>query len=126
VSALAPITIVLGLVPYLGGVAGIALMTFYLVIASIEVHGIASRKAWLVFGIIGAVFAIFSLTGEFAAKRLMRDATKFQQEAEEAVKQLQKQTEQLQKGSEEANREMQKQVEEAMKALEEMKKQTGK
>ncbi len=121
ISALTPITTVLGLVPYLGGVAGIALMTFYLVIASMEVHRIASQKAWLVFGIIGAVFAFLSLSGEFASKKLMRDATKFQKEAEEAVKTILKQADQ----SEKANREMQKQVEEAMKEMEEMKKQAG-
>jgi hypothetical protein len=111
ISALTPITTVLGLIPYLGSPISIVLATFFLVAASVEVHKISSKKAWLVFGIIGAIFIIMGLSAEFAAKRIAVDAQKFQREMEEASKALQKQAE-----------EMQRQADEARKAAEQMQK----
>lgn len=97
ISALTPITTVLGLIPYLGAPIGIVLSTFFLVIASVEVHKIPSRKAWLVFGIIGAILIIMSISSEFAARRLAVEAKKFQKDMEEASKAMQKQAEEMQK-----------------------------
>ncbi len=112
ISALTPITVVLGLIPYIGSAIGIALATFYIVIASVEVHNIPYKKAWLVFGIIGAILIILNISAEFTARRVAVEAKKFQKEMEEASKVMQKQAE-----------EMKKQSEEARKAAEEMKKQ---
>jgi hypothetical protein len=95
ISALTPITIILGLIPYLGGVAGIALATFYFVIATVEVHRIPSKKAWLVFGIIGAVLAIINVSAQYAVRQSAREAAKFQTEMEKASKAMQKQLEQM-------------------------------
>lgn len=95
ISALTPITTILGLIPYLGPVAGIALATFYIVIASVEVHRIPSRKAWLVFGIIGAVLAIMNVSAQFAARRAARDVAKLQTEMEKASEAMKKQLEQM-------------------------------
>ncbi len=111
ISVLTPIMTILQLIPYLGGVAGIALMTLYLVIASTEVHGLPSRKAWLVFGIIGAVFAFLSLNAEIASRKIVKNVSKFQKQTEEAVEQMQKSAEEMVKQMEMAAEEMQKSTE---------------
>ena len=116
ISALFPITSVLGIIPYIGGAIGIALLTYFIVIASIEVYKIPSQKAWLVFGIIGAILVILSFSGEIASRRVARDAIKFRQEAEKASKMMQKQ-------AEDAAKQLQKSAEEAKKILEETQKQ---
>ncbi len=114
ISALTPITALLGIIPYIGGAIGIALATYFIVIASIEVHKIPSQKAWLVFGIIGAIFVILSFSGEIASRRVARDANRLRQE--KASKMMQKQ-------AEDAAKKLQKSAEEAKKILEEAQKQ---
>jgi len=116
ISALTPITSLIGLIPYIGGAIGIALATYFIVIASIEVHNIPSQKAWLVFGIIGAILVILSFSGELASRRIARDANNLRQEAEKASKMMQKQ-------AEDAAKQLQKSAEEAKKILEEAQKQ---
>src|SRR4030043_1836709 len=93
ISVLMPIITVLGIIPYLGSAVAIALYVYFLVIASMEVHKIPSQKAWLVFGIIGAILVILSFSGEIASRRVARDAIKFRLEAEKASKMMQKQAE---------------------------------
>lgn len=115
ITVLSPIVTILGIIPYLGSPIGIVLMTFFIVMASVEVHNIPSQKAWLVFGIIGALLILLTVSSEFAARRVAREATKFQKEMEKASKEMQKQAE-----------EMQKQAEEAQKAAEELQKQLQK
>ena len=114
ISALAPINAVANIIPYAGTVIGVVLATFLLVIASAEVHKIPSQKAWLVFGIIGAILILMSISSQFAARRFAREAVKFQKQMEDTSKAMQKQAE-----------EMQKQAEEARKAAEQMQKQSG-
>jgi hypothetical protein len=122
ISVLAPINAVLNIIPYAGPAAGIVLATFFLVIASVEVHAIPSQKAWLVFGIIGAILILTSISSQFAARKLSREAVKFQKQMEETSKTMQKQAEEMQKQTEA----LQKQAEEARKAAEEMQKQMQK
>jgi hypothetical protein len=137
IGVLTPISVLLHLIPFVGAAASVFLMTFFLVTASVAVHNIPSRKAWLVFGIIGGLLVFFSVSAEFAARRFARQAAEYQKQAEEAVKIMQKQTEELQKqtelfrkqaeeasratgkSSEEAARQMQQQME-AQKSLEQM------
>ncbi len=130
ISALTPITCVLGIVPYIGGAIGVALAIYFTIIASIEVHRIASQKAWLVFGIIGAVLILLNITGEISSRRMAREAGKFQKEVEQATKEMQKQLEgaskEIQRATEEAPKDIQKATEEAIKALEELQKQMEK
>lgn len=109
ISAIHPITVILGIIPYIGSPIGIILGIFFIVIASVEVHKIPSRKAWLVFGIIGAIFVIMSITSEFAARRLARETTKFQKEWEGRAKDMQKKAEDAQKAAEELQKQLQKQ-----------------
>jgi hypothetical protein len=137
VGALTPISVLLNLIPYVGSVASVLLMTFFLVTASVAVHNIPSKKAWMVFGIIGGLLVFFSISAQFAARRFARQAVEYQKQAEDAVKLMQKQTEELQKQteifrkqaeeaskatgqpSEDAARQMQQQME-AQKTLEQM------
>lgn len=115
ISALTPITTILGIIPFIGSPIGVVLMTFFIVIASVEAHNIPSQKAWLVFGIIGAIFIVINIAGQFTARKVARETTRFQKEMEKASKEMQKQAE-----------EMQKQAEEAQKAAEELQKQLQK
>lgn len=117
-SAVTPITTVLGIVPYLGGPAGILIGAFFIVIASIEVHNIPSQKAWLVFGIIAAVLVVLSLGGEFAGRRISRNAEQFKKEMEKASEEMKKQAEEMQKKGEQ----LQKQTDKAQQDAEEMQK----
>ena len=112
ISVLMPIMTVLGLIPYLGSAVGIALYVYFLVVASMEVHKIPSQKAWLVFGIIGAILIILNISGQITARKHSREANKFREKMEETSKAMKKQAEQ-----------MQKQAEDARKAAEEMQKQ---
>lgn len=67
-SAIYPISAVLGLVPYAGSIVGIAWGVYLMIIASVEVHHIESRKAYMVLGILGALTAVVNLTNEMAAR----------------------------------------------------------
>lgn len=114
ISVLMPIITVLGLIPYLGSAIGIALYVYFLVIASAEVHKIPSQKAWLVFGIIGAILIILNISGQITARKYSREANKFREKMEETSKAMKQQAEQMQKQAEEARKtaeEMQKQLE---------------
>lgn len=111
ISVLTPITTVLGIIPYVGTAIGIVLMTLFIVLASIVVHRIPSGKAWLVFGIIGAVLIILNIGGQFAARRFAGNATQFQKEMEETSKNIQelaKKTEDARKAAESLQKQMEK------------------
>jgi len=71
-SAVSPIVLGLNAVPYIGGLVGLAWMVVLLVTASVEVHKIAAKTAWLVFGIIGGLLALGSISGQIAAHRVQR------------------------------------------------------
>jgi len=130
ISALTPITSILGIVPYIGGAVGVALAMYFTILASIEVHRISSQKAWLVFSIIGAILILLNITGEISSRRMAREAGKYQKQMEETTKEMQKQLEgiskEMQKAKEGASEEIQKATEEATRALEELKKQMEK
>jgi hypothetical protein len=130
ISVLMPIITVIGLIPYLGSAVGIALYVYFLVIASVEVHKIPSQKAWLVFGIIGAILIIMNISAQMSARKFSREAVKFREKMEETSKAVKKQAEQMQKQTEDIQKQaeemMQKQAEEAKKAVEEMQKELEK
>jgi hypothetical protein len=122
VSVLMPIITILGIIPYLGSIIGIGLSIYFLVIASVEVHKIPSQKAWLVFGIIGAILIILNISGQMTARKYSREAGKLREKMEQTSKALKEQAEKMQKQTED----LQKQAEEARKAAEEMQKQMEK
>ncbi|MDA8078867.1 MAG: YIP1 family protein [Nitrospiraceae bacterium] len=122
-GALTPITTILGIVPYVGSAIGLLIMTYYIVIASVEVHKIPSQKAWLVFGIIAAVLILFTISAQFAARRAVRQLEETSREMQKQAEEMKKQAEQAGKAAEQWQKEMQKQSEDAKKAAEEMQKQ---
>lgn len=63
-SAIYPAYAILSLIPYVGGVVYIAWIMYLMVIASIAVHGIAEKKAYIVFGVLGALFILGNLSSE--------------------------------------------------------------
>jgi hypothetical protein len=68
-AAFTPITMALGLIPYAGSAVGILIMVYLMVVASVEVHNLAAGKAWLVFGILGAILVVMSISGQIAARK---------------------------------------------------------
>jgi hypothetical protein len=123
ISVLTPITTLLGIVPYLGGAIGIVLTTFFLVIASVEVHKLPSQKAWLVFGIIGAVLIVMSVSSQFAARRFARHMEETTKEMKKTAEEMQRKAEDAAKAAEQMQKQMQQQSEEGRKAAEEAQKQ---
>ncbi|MFO8112455.1 MAG: Yip1 family protein [Desulfosalsimonadaceae bacterium] len=80
-AAILPITAVLNIIPYIGTVVGLLWLTYLLVVISITVHSIKAKTAWVGFGIICAVLVIFSLSTEFAARRMMREMESWQRDS---------------------------------------------
>jgi hypothetical protein len=117
-TALAPITAIISVVPYAGGIVNMAIFVFYLVTASIHVHNIPSQKAWLVFGIIAIVFALIGLTAEYKARNMSSSMEQWRQMGEEyrkSAKDMEQSSEARRKQAEEMARQYQRQAEEAQK-----------
>lgn len=126
ISALSPILTVVGFIPYLGAIAGIVVYTFFLVTASIEVHKIPSQKAWLVFGIIGAIFIIIGLSGQMAARKFSNEWAGKAKEMEKAAKDMEEAAKKMQENVSKMSQpgqmtdDQKKQMEEAAKQMEDM------
>ena len=71
-SAIWPIVAVLGLIPYVGGAVGVIWGSWLLILASVHVHQIAQKTATIVFGIIGLIFVLLSLGGQYASQQSMQ------------------------------------------------------
>jgi len=67
-SAILPITALLSAIPYLGGIIHVVWAFYLVIIASVEVHGIRERTAQIVFGIIGLIVLVMSVSNEYAAR----------------------------------------------------------
>ena len=79
-GGIVPITTVLGVIPYLGAVIGLIWMTYLLVVASAEVHSLNPKTAWIVFGAIAAVFALISISSQFAARKVTDEMSKWEEQ----------------------------------------------
>ncbi len=79
-GAISPITTILGFIPFVGPMAGLVWMLFLLVTASVEVHKIAAKTAWMVFGIIAAILALASISAQLAARRAAKAMSAWGQE----------------------------------------------
>ncbi len=77
-GAISPITVVLDVIPYIGPVLGVLWITYILVNASVEVHRLEPRLSWIVFGIIGAVLCLASISAQISARRMATNMTTFQ------------------------------------------------
>lgn len=87
-AAVIPITAVLGVIPYIGSILGLAWMTYLIVVVSIVVHRIKTKTAWIVFGAIGALFALASLSAEIAGRKMAGRMEAWEQEHQDRIKQL--------------------------------------
>lgn len=94
-AAFTPITMIIGLIPYVGSAVGILIMVYLLVVASVEVHQLPANKAWLVFGIIGAILIFASVSAQIAAK-------KFGEQMQENAGRMQESVDAMQKAVESA------------------------
>jgi hypothetical protein len=87
-AAIMPITAVLGIIPYLGGLIGLAWTTYLIVVISIEVHQIEGKKALIAFGAICAVFGLISLSAEIAGRKMASRMKAWQHESPGNMKQF--------------------------------------
>jgi hypothetical protein len=101
IAAFMPIVSLIDIIPYIGVLASLALLTWVYVVASVETHKLPSKKAWIVFGIIGAAIFLMSL-GAGMASRSMQSGTKQQ------IEEMQKSTEEMRKKLEEMQKQMEK------------------
>lgn len=82
-AAIMPITTFLNLIPFLGGIIGLAWTAYLLVVVSTEVHNIKSKTAWMGFGTICAIFVLLSVSTEIAARRIFKSMDSWQQQTRE-------------------------------------------
>lgn len=75
-SAIYPVTALLGLLPYLGSIVGIAWGMYLMFIASKEVHQLNEKTASMVFGILGLVLIVSNVSSEMAARRMATEYEK--------------------------------------------------
>lgn len=78
-AAIAPITAILKVVPYLGSFASALWPMALLAIASIHVHRRSKQASWVVFGVIGAILALISVSGEHTSRQLMSSMDDWQE-----------------------------------------------
>ena len=95
-SAIFPITTLLGIIPYAGGAIGLSVILYYLVTVSVETHHITSGKAWTVFGILTAVFVVLSVSAQITARRFARNIEQASESWKDASKEMQKAAEEMQ------------------------------
>jgi len=87
-SAFSPILAITDLIPYAGIVVAMLVCLYILVVASVEVHHIPSGKAWLVFGIIGAIIIVGGVSGQIAARKLSGSMKDTARQMKENTKQM--------------------------------------
>jgi hypothetical protein len=125
-SAVTPITALIGIIPYFGTLIGMLIGLLYVVIASVEVHTIPAKKAWLVFGILTAVLAFGSLGATYKARQFAKEAEVRGKQMGEAAKVMQRAAEQMQRQSlqrqqdQPPSQEQQRQMQEAQKMMEDL------
>ncbi|MBN1471573.1 MAG: YIP1 family protein [Syntrophaceae bacterium] len=120
-TALVPITAIIGAVPYVGGVINMVIYVFFLVTASIYVHKLPSRKVWLVFGIIGVILAVMTFVGEYRIRHASSEMNKWMKMGEDIQKEYQNNTEDMQKAADEMRKQAEKMAEQFQKQAQEAK-----
>jgi hypothetical protein len=81
-GGIVPITTVLGIIPFFGSLLGLVWMTYLLIVASTEVHNIKPKTAWIVFGVICTLFALTTISSQFAARRTADEMGKWEKKME--------------------------------------------
>jgi hypothetical protein len=75
-SAIYPVTALLGLLPYLGSIVGIAWGMYLMFMATKEVHQLNEKTASMVFGIMGFILIASNISSEMAARRMATEVEK--------------------------------------------------
>lgn len=91
-SAITPITTLLGFVPYLY-LLGLFWTVYLLVVASVEVHAIAAKTAWIVFGVLAALLALVQINVHRSARQMGESGEVMQRDMAQQMDQIQKQLE---------------------------------
>ncbi len=81
--AITPITVLLGIIPYLGAIISLVWWFYLMVAASTEVHKIAQKTAFMVFGIICILLAMLSTCSECTSRKFQKSAEQFSSEMED-------------------------------------------
>ncbi|MBL4851344.1 MAG: YIP1 family protein [Gammaproteobacteria bacterium] len=87
-AAIYPIMAVLGLIPYIGTLIGIAWGMYLMISASIEVHQLNQKTAYTVFGILGALLIVMNLGSEMATRKMTAKVEGLEKQFEGITKQL--------------------------------------
>jgi hypothetical protein len=74
-SAIYPVVALIGLVPYIGSIVGVAWGMYLMFIATKEVHQLNEKTASMVFGILGVILILSNISSEMASRRM---ATEFE------------------------------------------------
>lgn len=82
-AAIAPINAVLNLVPYIGSAVSALWPMALLAIASIHVHRRSVQASWAVFGVIGVIFMLISVSGERTSRQMADQMDDWQEIFEE-------------------------------------------
>ena len=121
--ALSPITAIISVVPYAGGVLSMALYVLYLVMASVYVHQIPSKKAWLVFGIIGIILALLTIRMEYKTRQMASEVGKWRKMGDDMRKEYKQSADEMKKSSEEMRKQAERMAEKFKEQAEAAKKQ---
>ena len=82
-AAITPVTTVVGVVPYIGSVIGLVWMAYVIVSASIEVHGIKQKIAWIVFGVLFGFLLIMNISAMYSARHFSSEMEQWQETSQD-------------------------------------------
>jgi len=82
-AAITPVTTVVGVVPYIGSVIGLVWMAYIIVSASIEVHGIKQKIAWIVFGVLFGLLLIMNISAMYSARHFSSEMEQWQKTSQD-------------------------------------------
>ncbi|MEA3486255.1 MAG: YIP1 family protein [Thermodesulfobacteriota bacterium] len=82
-AAITPVTTIVGVVPYIGSVVGLVWMAYVIVSASIEVHGIKSKIAYIVFGAIFGLLLLMNISATYSARHFSSEMEQWQKTSQD-------------------------------------------
>ena len=65
-----PVSALLGLIPYLGSIVGVAWGMYLMTIATTEVHRLKRKTAYIVFGVLGVLLIASNISAERESRRM--------------------------------------------------------
>lgn len=87
-----PIAFIVAIIPYIGDVVMTSVEMYYLVLASVNVHNVETKKAWLVFGIIGVLLVLMGINTQMKKDKIKAEANTYlnQPEVKKQIEEMQK------------------------------------